>query len=73
MLGKENAKIRADSLVAFRLSHAFPQTIHCKRLTDEVLRELSGVFDCLYSRIGGPSIPPERLLKTQVLIALYHC
>jgi transposase len=25
----------------------------------------------LYSQIGGPSIPPERLLKAQLPIALY--
>jgi hypothetical protein len=25
----------------------------------------------MYSRVGRPSIPPERLLKSMVLIALY--
>ena len=28
-------------------------------------------FDAMYSSIGRPSIPPERLLKAQLLIALY--
>jgi transposase len=29
------------------------------------------VFDQMYSENGRPSIPPERLLKAQSLIALY--
>jgi transposase len=29
------------------------------------------VLDGFYSHIGRPSIPPERLLKAQLLIALY--
>src|SRR5687768_8122118 len=42
-----------------------------KRMADEVLASLSSTFDAMYSRIGRPSIPPERLLKSQVLMALY--
>lgn len=42
-----------------------------KRLADECLRELSKVFDGMYARIGRPSIPPERLLKSMLLMALY--
>jgi transposase len=42
-----------------------------KRLADEALRKLDRVFDEMYSAIGRPSIPPERLLKAQLLIALY--
>jgi len=38
---------------------------------DQVLAQLSGTFDAMYSRMGRPSIPPERLLKAQLLIALY--
>lgn len=38
---------------------------------DAVLKELSGELDGLYSSTGRPSIPPERLLKGQLLIALY--
>jgi transposase len=36
-----------------------------------VLGELSGEIDALYAQSGRPSIPPERLLKAQLLIALY--
>jgi transposase len=42
-----------------------------KAHTDRVLRELSEELDAVYSDTGRPSIPPERLLKGQLLIALY--
>ena len=38
---------------------------------DAVLKELSKTFDEMYSHTGRPSIPPERLLKAQLLMALY--
>lgn len=41
-----------------------------KKLADEALRELSPVFDEMYASVGRPSIPPERLLKSLLLIAL---
>ncbi len=42
-----------------------------KKLADERLVELSGVFDRMYSQVGRPSIAPERILKSLLLIALY--
>ncbi len=42
-----------------------------KRLADQALAKLDRVFEAMYSAIGRPSIPPERLLKAQLLIALY--
>ena len=42
-----------------------------KRLADRALAELSPVFDRMYAASGRPSIPPERLLKANLLIALY--
>ena len=42
-----------------------------RRLVDQVVSELDGEFDVMYSRIGRPSIPPEQLLKATVLMALY--
>ncbi|MGA2562794.1 MAG: IS5 family transposase [Steroidobacteraceae bacterium] len=42
-----------------------------KAHADQVLGELSGEIDALYAQSGRPSIPPERLLKAQLLIALY--
>jgi len=40
-------------------------------LVDEVLRELSSRFAGLYARVGRPSIPPEQLLRAQLLQILY--
>jgi transposase len=42
-----------------------------KALADQALDGLSSTFDGMYSEIGRPSIPPERLLKASLLIALY--
>ena len=42
-----------------------------KAYTDSALKQIRPVLDGLYSQIGRPSIPPERLLKAQLLIALY--
>jgi len=42
-----------------------------RRLADAALPELSPVFDAMYAAVGRPSIPPERLLKASLLIALY--
>lgn len=38
---------------------------------DAVLQKLSPLFDELYAAEGCPSVPPEQLLKSRVLIALY--
>jgi len=40
-------------------------------LVDAVLRELSPQFDGLYSRVGRPSIAPEKLLRALLLQVLY--
>jgi transposase len=42
-----------------------------KALADQSLAALSSEFDAMYAEIGRPSIPPERLLKASLLIALY--
>lgn len=42
-----------------------------KQTADAILVGLSSTFDAMYSSVGRPSIPPERLLKSQVLMALY--
>jgi transposase len=42
-----------------------------KDLAEAVLKDLSPTFNAMYSTIGRPSIPPERLLKATVLMALY--
>jgi transposase len=42
-----------------------------RQLTDQVLQEMSGAFDGLYSKIGRPSIPPERLFRALLLQVFY--
>lgn len=42
-----------------------------KVLADRALAELGPRFDQMYSLIGRPSVPPEQLLKAQLLIALF--
>ena len=42
-----------------------------KPQADAVLASMSSSFDAMYAQGGRPSVPPERLLKASVLIALY--
>lgn len=42
-----------------------------KQLADAALRGMSATFDEMYAEGGRDSIPPERLLKAQLLMALY--
>lgn len=40
-------------------------------MVDKTLEGLSPLFDKMYSRLGRPSIPPEKLLRALVLQGLY--
>jgi transposase len=42
-----------------------------KRTVDAILKDLGSLFAAAYSRTGRPSVPPERLLKALLLMALY--
>lgn len=42
-----------------------------KKLSDECLAGLSPLFDEMYAKTGRPSIPPERLLKSLLLMCFY--
>jgi transposase len=42
-----------------------------RTLVDGLLREMSPDFDALYAAVGRPSIPPERLLRAQLLQFFY--
>lgn len=42
-----------------------------KWIADEVLDDMSPLFDEMYAETGRPSVAPERLLKAMVLMALY--
>ncbi len=60
------ALVSIDSLVPPR--HPLRQL---KPLVDQILKGLSADFDSMYAVDGRPSVPPERLLKAMVLMALY--
>src|SRR3970282_1973538 len=42
-----------------------------RALVDEVLRDMSREFAGLYAKVGRPSVPPERLLRAQLLQIFY--
>ena len=42
-----------------------------RRMVDEALKALDGDFAALYSMYGRESIPPEKLLRAQLLMAFY--
>jgi transposase len=42
-----------------------------RAIVNEALARLAGDFSALYSRMGRPSIPPEKLLRALLLQAFY--
>jgi transposase len=61
-------------LVIFDAEQRVPQRHPLRRikaLADAALAQLSPRFDEMYSAVGRPSIPPERLLKASLLMALH--
>jgi transposase len=42
-----------------------------RSMVDEVLAQVSRRFDSMYASAGRPSIPPEKLLRAQLLQILY--
>lgn len=72
MRGK--AQVQPDFLTVVNLNAVVPEYHPLRAIkgrVDIVLQKLSPLFDELYATEGRPSIPPEQLLKAQVLIALY--
>ncbi len=42
-----------------------------RTMVDEILKQLSPQFNKMYAKVGRPSIPPEQLLRSQLLQMLY--
>ena len=42
-----------------------------REMADQALANMSGRFDGMYARTGRPSIPPEKLLRAQLIQILY--
>jgi len=72
MRGKPQAQ--PEFLTTINLNQRVPQDHPLraiKALVEKILKKLSPLFDELYAQEGRPSIPPEQLLKSRLLIALY--
>jgi transposase len=72
MRGRQNQQTSMLSLVSpeQRVPEKHPLR-RIKAMADEALQELSPLLDAMYAAEGRPSIPPERLLKASLLMALY--
>jgi transposase len=72
MRGKKQAQRQFVAMIDVnaRIPQGHP-TREIKRLSDEVFRRLSPRFEAMYSEIGRPSLPPERLLGARLLMALF--
>jgi transposase len=42
-----------------------------RKVTDNVLKDLSRAFTAMYSKVGRPSVPPEQILRALLLQVLY--
>src|SRR5690349_20652371 len=72
MRGRQNQQL---SMLTSKTPEALVPKSHplrkIKKLADAALEELSPVFDQMYAAGGRDSIPPENLLKSMLLMALY--
>lgn len=70
----DDEQLQAGMFSYIGLEERIPKNHPLRRirgLVDEVLKDLSWEFDALYSKVGRPSIPPERLLRALLLQAFY--
>lgn len=67
--------VQTDSLFSYVSCEARVPAMHPLRpiraIVDEVLEVLSAEFEGMYSKVGRPSIPPEKLLRALLLQAFY--
>ena len=54
-----------------RKDHPLRAVRAVRAMTDEILERMSPLFDAMYASGGRPSIPPEKLLRAQLLQMLY--
>jgi transposase len=69
-----NAKAQPEFLTIVNLNQRLPVGHPLRGIeerVDKVLTTLSSLFDQLYAEEGRPSIPPGKLLKNRILMALY--
>ena len=71
---RDKAAQQADMLTAVTPDALIPQRHPIRRIkpmVDQPLSQLSPTSDRMYAQKGRASIPPERLLKTCLLMALF--
>lgn len=69
-----NNSNQSDLFHTFSVEERVPATHPLRRIREictDALKGLEDVFEAMYSDTGRPSVPPERLLMSQILIALY--
>jgi transposase len=72
MRGEENNQ--SELFHTFSVECCIPKEHPLRRLKKQcelALKSMDSIFEAMYSDVGRPSIAPERLLKSQLLIALY--
>lgn len=65
---------QASMLALFSIEARIPSEHPLRRIktmADQQLLRLSPVFNRMYSSVGRPSVAPEKILKSLLLIALY--
>src|SRR5215471_9073095 len=65
---------QASMLALFSIEARIPSDHPLRRIkamADQELSGLSEVFDRMYSKVGRPSVAPEKILKSLLLMALY--
>jgi transposase len=72
MRGDENKQTAMYSYVTMsqRIAEDHPAR-QIRSMVDRALERMDGDFEAMYSRIGRPSIAPERLLRALLLMLLY--
>ena len=71
MRGETTRQVRMLALTSDALVPNDHPIRQIKPVVDGALQELSPLFEQIYARVGRPSIPPEHLLKAQLLMALF--
>ena len=72
MRGADN---KTEALFTYVTPESFVPKDHplraIRKMADEALAGMNNIFDSMYASAGRPSIPPEKLLKAQLLMILY--
>jgi len=71
MRGETTRQVRMLAITPDALVPPHHPIRQIKPIVDRALAELSPLFEEIYARVGRPSIPPEHLLKAQLLMALF--